>query len=330
MSNTENKGQDTKIWGLKINRTMRFMRLGWLTISFSVLIILSGAVKYFMQGGFKLGIDFIGGTRVEAHINKEVKIDDLRQIFSASKMDAEVTTVGSGTNLNFLITLSGHQTGDMDSVKMITETLEKQYSPEAVVIRGSELIGSRMGNTFAQRSLQLMIIVIVMILIYVAVRFDFFYGAGAIVALLHDILIMLVAVVFFDIRLDVTILAAILTILGYSINDTIVVFDRVRENHKINSDEDFRYTMNKSISQTLSRTLITSFTTLIVAVAIFLLGGRVLRDFGLSLIVGIISGTYSSVFIASPITFMLKQKFDKSAHTQAKKKKSSDKDLVKA
>lgn len=301
---------------------MRIMRLGWMSISFSLLLIIAGAVKYFMQGGFKLGIDFIGGTRVEAHINKDIKIDDLRQLFSASHMDAEVTTVGTGTNMNFLITLSGHQTSDKDTVLVITETLEKEFGQENVVIRGSELIGSRMGNTFAARSMQLMLIVTAMILVYVAVRFDFFYGAGAIMALFHDILIMLVAVVFFDIRLDVTILAAILTILGYSINDTIVVFDRVRENHKINPDEDFRYTMNKSITQTFSRTLITSFTTLIVAVAIWLLGGRVLKDFGLSLVVGIISGTYSSIFIASPITFYLKTHFGKVDANKKKKAKA--------
>lgn len=311
MNKTDKKTVEAKAPVTTTEKTFRFMRLGWMTLSFSFLLILSGVIKYSTQGGFKLGIDFSGGTRVEAHINETVAIDDIRALFASANLDAEVTTVGSGTNVNFLITLSGKESSGEKSVDLISSRLSEKYGTDKVIIRGSELIGSRMGNTFAQRSMQLMIIVIVMILVYVAVRFDFFYGAGAILALVHDMLIMLTAVVWFDIRIDVTILAALLTILGYSINDTIVVFDRVRENHKINPDEDYRLVMNRSITQTLSRTLITSVTTLFVAGSIYVLGGRVLKDFGLLLIVGIISGTYSSVFIASPITFFLRSHFSR-------------------
>lgn len=315
MSNTE-----VSVRGFKIAKTLKVMKLRWWSLGFSMLIIIFGLVKFIGQGGFKLGIDFIGGTRVEAHIDGDIKIDDVRLIFEESGMDAEVTTVGNLTNVNYLITLSGEKGANQEFVIVITDKLKEKFGADKVDIRGSELIGSRMGSLFAQRSMRLMLIVTIMILIYVAIRFDFFYGAGAILALFHDILIVMVAIVLLDIRIDVTILAAILTILGYSINDSIVVFDRVRENHKINADEDYEYTMDKSITQSLSRTIITSLTTLMVAVSIYILGGRVLKGFGLALIVGVLSGTYSSIFVAAPITFMLKKKFSKDAHTKGKKK----------
>ena len=321
MSNKDLISSDsTRIWGISFSRTRRFLKWKWLSLGFSFLFLAAGTVKLIVQGGFKMGIDFIGGTRIEVSIANAKGVDDVRNVFSKKGIDSEVTTVSSGTNMNYLITIAGKQGAGTSQSDSIESMLIKKFGKNNVIIRGSELIGSRMGNSFALRSLQLMLIVTVMILLYVAVRFDFLYGAGAIVALFHDVLVMLASVVLLNVRMDMTILAAVLTILGYSINDTIVVFDRVRENHKINPDEDYEYTMDKSITQSLSRTIITSLTTLIVAGAIYFLGGRVLKNFGLLMMIGIISGTYSSIFIASPITYILRQALGK--NKEGKKKKS--------
>jgi len=312
MSNKDLISDDsTRVWGISFSKTRRFLKWKWLTLGFSFLFLIAGTVKLIYQGGFKMGIDFIGGTRIEASIANTKGVSEVRSVFADKGIDSEVTTVTSGSHKNYLITIAGKRGAGATQSDSIEKMLMDKFGKNNVHIVGSELIGSRMGSSFASRSLQLMLIVTVMILLYVAVRFDFLYGAGAIVALFHDVLVMLASAVLLNVRMDMTILAAVLTILGYSINDTIVVFDRVRENHKINPDEDYEYTMDKSITQSLSRTIITSLTTFIVAGAIYLLGGRVLKDFGLLLMIGIVSGTYSSIFIASPITYLLRRAFGK-------------------
>lgn len=305
--------EETKIRGIHIKEGLNFLKFRLVSLIISALVIGAGIAAYFVTGGFKLGIDFLGGARVEAHIdNDTVDVASVRSLFSESGKDSEVTTIGADEDKNFLITVSA-KGGNVtkDDVEQIVVRLNTEYGVSNVQKLGSMMVGPKMGATFAKRALQLMLIVAGMILVYVALRFDFFYGAGAIVALFHDMLIMFSFALFFQVRLDITIVAALLTILGYSINDSIVVFDRVRENHKLNPDEDYEHTMNQSITQSLSRTIITSITTLFVAIAIYIWGGYVLRNFGLMMIVGIVSGTYSSIFVASPITFILKKWLDK-------------------
>lgn len=320
---------NSEMKGFSVSKTIRFLKLRWVSLGLSALIIAAGVFQYFNQGGFELGIDFEGGARVEASIaDDNASVTTVREIFTTEGLESEVVTIGSGEDLNYLVTIAGAEGGTVEDMDRIQNILTSHYGEETVEILGSELIGPKIGEGFASRSVQLILIVSVLILLYTALRFDFYYGAGAIAALFHDILIMLAFTIFLKIRLDITIVAALLTILGYSINDSIVVFDRVRENHKINPEEDYEYVMDKSITQSLSRTIVTSLTTLFVAVAIFIWGGRVLKDFGLELIIGIVSGTYSSIFIASPVTFLLKYAFDKKTHilardgsTEGKKKK---------
>ncbi len=301
-----------KVSGITFGSRIHFLKFRWVSLSFSGVIILAGIVFYILHGGFKLGIDFVGGTRIEVQIKQaEANVSTVRELFIKSGIESEITTLGAIEDKIFLVTVPGDKHSTIKDVNLIEKILTTKFGSTNVKIRGSELIGPKMGKTFATRSIQLLIIVAVLILAYVAIRFDFFYGTGAIAALFHDLLIMSTFSVFFGIRVDIPVIAAFLTILGYSINDTIVVFDRVRENHSLAPEEDYEMIMDKSITQSLSRTIITSLTTFLITLAIFIWGGRVLHNFGLELMIGIISGTYSSIFIASPVTFFLKTRFDK-------------------
>lgn len=289
-----------------------FIKLSWLPLVFSAAIIIIGIVLYVKNGGFELGIDFLGGARIETKIlTPGVTIGTVRNIFESVPGDTAITTLGAASDQHYLITLSGKEDQVEAGVATIKTTLENAYGASNVTILGSELVGPKMGKEFSKRAIQLLLIVALLILIYVAVRFDFFYGTGGVAALFHDMLVMASFAMFFNIRMDMTIVAAFLTILGYSINDTVVVFDRIREGYNNSPDEDYRYLMEKSIQETLSRTIITSLTTFFVALSITIWGGRVLHDFGLLLCVGILSGTYSSIWIASPITYILKKKLDR-------------------
>ena len=288
-----------------------FLEIRWFAFAFSLLIIGTGIASFLLKGGFNLGIDFKGGVKVDVNINApDINIKKVRQIFIENKMNAEISTVGKPEERNFMISLpvSSSATTEIDNLKSF---LEKQFGADKVLIRGSEVVEPKIGKAFASRSFQLLTIVAVLILVYVMFRFDFYYGAGAVLALLHDTLVMLSFTALLDIPVDITVIAAIMTILGYSINDTIVVFDRIREIASTNKDEDLLLIMNRSITQTLSRTIITSLTTFLVVLALFIWGGPVLHNFALELMIGIFFGTYSSIFIASPITYMLRRIFDK-------------------
>ena len=316
-----------RVFGINITKRLHILNKRWYLLSFSILIVLLGIGLFFFNGGLKLGIDFMGGTRLDVKLeNTDASEASIRQLFPEESGDIKINTVGEQSEKHFLITIMGDPTKTTDEEKKIVNTLVTKYTTNNVALLGKEFIGPKMGATFAEQAIKLIAIVALMIAVYVAVRFDFFYGIGAIASLIHDLLIMLVFCMIFGVRIDMTVIAAFMTILGYSINDTVVVFDRIRENFKINPEEDYEYIMDKSIVQTFSRTLITSLTVLLVSVALYIWGGRVLNDFAYMMIIGVVSGTYSSIFIASPITFMMKKYMDK----KVKIGDRSDKKLAKA
>jgi preprotein translocase SecF subunit len=322
----QNKSPQEKtaiVRGFKISHRVHFIKMRWLSMLISGAVLLTGVILFIAKGGFKLGIDFQGGTRVEVNIHSEnVSIEQIRGLFVAGDIDSSVTTVGDPLKQHYLITVTDLSKKMEINPTNITQKLIAQYGISNIELLGSEEIGPKVAENTGQRLFNLLMFVALLILLYVALRFDFLYGTGAVIALFHDIAIMASFALVMDMPIDSTIIAAFLTILGYSINDTIVVFDRIRENHKINPDEDYELVMDRSITQSMSRTLITSLTTLFVAISIAVWGGRVLSNFGVMLVVGIVSGTYSSVFVASPITFMLRKLTVKKKGSDKKAKKS--------
>lgn len=310
----EQQNKQKKVFGLNLaDQVIPFIQMRWVSLTLSLILILSGAVLFVMKGGFTLGIDFQGGVKMETRFTgSDVGIQKLRESLKKSGLEAEVTTIGNPTNQSYLISLPVKGKSANDVIVSAKSYLASQFGENSFQVEGSEMVEAKIGAEFGKRALYLVLLVAALILIYVIFRFDFFYGVGAVGALFHDMLIMMAFALFFNIPIDMKIVAAFLTILGYSINDTIVIFDRIRETVHHHAEEEIGLVMNKAITQTLNRTIITTLTTISMVIAFYIFGGLDLKDFAFMLIVGMVSGVYSTIFIASPITYMLKKSVSKS------------------
>ncbi|MFQ5706677.1 MAG: protein translocase subunit SecF [bacterium] len=281
------------------NTHVDFLGKRRIAILVSATLILIGIVSLIIHKGPNYGIDFIGGTSLELHFDKDISIADVRAAVSKVGFgNAEIKSFGAPNEI--LIRVEEQESGTEISDAIKTQ-LTKAFPDNPYVVQLVEKVGPKIGSELRRAAVWAVLIALFFILLYVSWRFEFVFAVGAIVALFHDVMITLG--VFSLLRLEVTlaIIAAFLTIVGYSLNDTIVVFDRIRENLKVLRRETYEKIINTSINQTLNRTLLTSVTTLIVVLVLYLFGGEVIRNFAFALLVGIVVGTYSSIFIASPI-----------------------------
>ena len=263
--------------------------------------------------GLNFGIDFTGGTLVEVKFIKAPSIADVRNAISPKGYgNAVIQEFGSPEEI--LIRVQNRE-GEKSSVisTAILAGLNESFTAAAVEMRRVEFVGPQVGEELTRAGIMAVLIAMVAILLYVTVRFEFRFALGADAALLHDITIVLGLFAITGKEFTLPVIAALLTVIGYSLNDTIVVFDRIRENFAANrkrkTPEDEAIVVNNSINQTLARTLMTSFTTLLVVAALFFLGGEVIHDFAFALIMGILVGTYSSIYIASPVMMSLAGRF---------------------
>jgi preprotein translocase subunit SecF len=267
---------------------------------FSGLLILIGLFSIVFHKGLHYNIDFTGGTLVQLKFEKEVKIEEIRTALAAKGYgDSEIKHFGNP----FEVVIRAGLDQSTDELSNTFEPIIKAALPDNPFIEQRlEKVGPKVGKELIVDFMSAIFWAIVLILFYVMWRFEFKFAVGAILALLHDVFITLGVFSILDIEISAPIIAAVLTIVGYSLNDTIVVFDRIRENIKVRQKEHagFIGVINRSLNETLSRTIITSMTTLFVVVVLFFLGGEVLRSFAFALIVGIVIGTYSSIFVASP------------------------------
>lgn len=287
-------------------RNLDFVKYRFYFIGFSLIIITIGVVLFFVKNGFKKSIDFAGGTRLEIQIKDEgATIDKVRKVISSTGVTKDVTYVGDPKDRIFLISI-GVRESYIEDVEKLKSILKSEF--KEVDIRGENTVGPRLSQEFFRNAMLLSFVVAILILVYIGIRFDFIFGFGAVVALIHDLLIVLTSVLLFNIEMDISIIAAILTILGYSVTDTVVVYDRIRENFENAKSSEVEYIVNKSIRQVIVRSILTSFTTLLVILAFIIWGPENLKGFSISLLVGIISGTYSSLFIASPIVIGLERR----------------------
>lgn len=296
-----------------IKHDINFDFMGKKNIGFvisAILIILSIAA-FFARGGFNMGIDFTGGSIVQIKfLGKTTNANEIKgAIEPLGFQTVDIQQYGNELDNEFLLRLSSISEDTKGLDEQIKSTLERTYGAGVVDIRSSEMVGPQVGGELRKKGVNAIIAAIVCIFFYIAFRFEFKFASGAVAALIHDVIITIGAMCLLNKEFNLTIVAALLTVVGYSINDTVVVYDRIRENLRKSRKSKFETVINRSINETLSRTILTSLTTLLVLVSIFIFGGGVIHNFAYAMLVGVIVGTYSSIFIASPIVVLWQQKF---------------------
>ena len=293
------------------NPNFDFLKWRWPAVAFSCLVIAGGAAMAALQGGLSLGIDFSGGTNVIVQFDEPVTEGEVRAAVGGVVDESVVQQYGDPDSNEILIRLpqSGPEVGTSleEGANAVVAALEQSPVGGFTVI-GQELVGPRIGEELQRRGVNAFVFAMLGILVYIALRFRFSFAVGAIIAVVHDILITLSLLTFFGFDLSLNVVAAMLTITGYSVNDSIVVFDRVRENLRRMRRDAFDKLVNASINQTLSRTIITSGTTAFAVLALFLFGGEVLRGFAFTMFVGVLSGTYSTIFIAAAAAIVISER----------------------
>ena len=264
----------------------------------SLILILASLFVLFFKG-LNFGVDFKGGTLIELRVDKEnIKISDIRN--SLLKMElGDVTVKKFGKDSDYLIKIE-QSNSKADFIESINKKLNSDVNSN-VNFRRVENVGPKVSNELLKAGLLAISLSLAAMLFYIWIRFEWQFSLGAIIALIHDVIITLGIFSFLSYEINLSIVAAVLTIVGYSMNDTVVIFDRVRENLKKYSQLKIADTSNISTNETLSRTLITSITTLLALFSIFIFGGAILKGFSFAMIIGVIVGTYSSIFVATPI-----------------------------
>ncbi|MGD9343688.1 MAG: protein translocase subunit SecF [Desulfuromonadales bacterium] len=271
-----------------------------LALIVSAVMIFIGLASLVVKGGPNYGIDFVGGTLVQVKFSENTDAAKIKDGLASLDLGSVVVQRFGDDPNEFLIRVQESGEGQ-DLSGLISGSLESVYGEGKVDIRRVEMVGPQVGKDLRQKGLLSISYAMIGILVYIAWRFELRYAVGAIIALLHDVLITLGAFSISGREIDLPIIAAFLAIIGYSLNDTIIVYDRIRENYGKHQKLGFSAVVNRSINETLSRTILTSGTTLMVVLALFIFGGGVIHNFAFAMLVGILVGTYSSVFVASPL-----------------------------
>ena len=288
---------------LKIN----FLRVKNIATILSILAIIS-SLFFLVYKNLNFGIDFKGGTLIEIKKDENLSIAEIRNQLSELNIgDIQIQTFGSDDIILIRIENSTNldANADMSSIELIRSSLGND-----VIIQRTEIVGPKVSSELIQKGIIAIIIAVFLMLFYIWIRFEWQFSIGAVTALVHDVMITMGIFSFLQIEFNLSIIAALLTIIGYSMNDTVVVYDRIRENLRKYKQMNIFDLINQSLNETMSRTLLTSVTTLLALFSLYFLGGEVLKGFTLAMIIGVFIGTYSSVFIASQIILYLNVKRD--------------------
>ena len=293
-----------------------FMSKTFIASCISALLILVGAVSLITNGGPKLSIDFKGGTLVAVNFTEPVDINKIRSSLSSVSIDGQNFDFSKeeikhfGDESNVAIRIASIENEPPRFANRVSESLASVYpdllpSEKSDFILSIDKVGPKVGAELSSDAVLAILYALGFILIYISIRFEFKYAIGAIAALTHDVLVTLGVFSILGYEISLAVIAAFLTIVGYSLNDTIVIFDRVRENVKTSKGSSMESVINQSINDSLSRTIVTSLTTFLVVLILFLVGGEVIHTFSFAMIVGVVIGTYSSIFVASPIVIRM-------------------------
>ena len=292
---------------IKQNTNINFLGFRKISIFFSFLMCICSIFSIFIFS-LNYGIDFKGGTLIEIKSSSKIEISDIRsRLYGIGFEDAQIQTFGSDDTILIRIENDNAIDGeaDLNASKIIAKELGNLF-----LIQRTEIVGPKVSSELIQKGVLAIITAVSLMLFYIWIRFEWQFSLGAVLALIHDVLITIGLFSFFGIEFNLSIIAALLTIIGYSMNDTVVVYDRIRENLRKYKQMDLFELINKSLNNTLSRTTLTSVTTLLALFSLYFLGGEVIRGFTLAMIIGVFIGTYSSIFIASQIILFLGIKRD--------------------
>lgn len=295
-----------------------FIKWRWHAIALSTVVIIAGIGQIIAQDGPRLGVEFAGGTSMILRFQQPVLEDAVRNAIASLPGGNSVQRVGEADRNDILVKLpQSAPSADgqaLDDPAQQVENLVRQANLGTFTREETEIVGPVVGQDLQRKGFYATLTAILGIMVYIGLRFRFTFAVGAIVATLHDVLICLIFLNWFGYELTLSIIAALLTMTGYSVNDTIVIFDRVRENTRTMRKDALEPLVNKSVNQTLSRTVITAGTTFLAVAGLYFYGGDALEGFAFTMLVGIISGTYSTVFIAAAIAIVLTKP---TAQTQA-------------
>jgi preprotein translocase subunit SecF len=300
---------------IKTETHYNFVKLMKPAVILSLAVIIIGIASLIWHGGPNYGIDFSGGTLIQIKYKNNTHTDKIRSAFQTAGFQGSIIQDYGPKEVLVRTPDAGK------SAENLTNDVEKAataaFGAGNYEIRRIEMVGPKVGRDLTRKAILAIVFSWLGILVYVGFRFEFRYALGGILALVHDVLITITFLSLFGKEFDLNIVAALLTIVGYSINDTIVIFDRIRENSRKNIKQSLDDVINASVNQTLSRTILTSFTVFVVLLVLFFFGGQVIHDFTFALLVGTVSGVYSTVFIASPIVLI----FEKIKPSGMKRKK---------
>ena len=312
----------------KSNKTYDFMGKRLPFLGFSTILVLASLILLFTKG-LNLGIDFSGGTLVQVQYEKAAPIKEIRNTLSKNIQFEKSVVTEFGTPEEVIIKIP---TTSTSIEKDIGDEIRSILKPTGdFTIRRVDIVGPKVGGALQEKGIMALSLALLVILIYVSFRFEWRFAIASILALIHDISIALGAIVLFSVDVNLDILAAILTILGYSLNDTIIVFDRIREGVTTSKENELNKVVNESVSNTLSRTTLTSLTTFFVVLTLYLFGGEIINGFSFTLLVGIVVGTYSSIFVAASFLVQLNFSIANYRENEAlKEKRSKEKDKLRA
>ena len=298
------------------NSNFDFMNKKMLALSLSAIILLAGIVSLVINKGPKLSIDFKGGTFVAVEYTEDVKVEDVRSKMGNLNIDGQAFDFSKeevkhfGNNSSVSVRVPHIENSPSNFAQKIAVHLFESFpekAPETIseFVLSKGVISPKIGSELSGKAVMAIFSALALILLYISIRFEFKFALGAIAALTHDVFITLGIFSLLSYEISLPIIAAFLTIVGYSLNDTIVIFDRIRENLKSSKRDSYSIIVNRSINESLSRTIITSLTTFVVVMILWLFGGEVIHNFAFAMIVGVIVGTYSSIYIASPLVIYL-------------------------
>ena len=283
-------------------KTIKFLSIRKITTIMSIILVMASTLSL-MSKGLNLGIDFTGGIQIEITFEAAPDIENVRSNLASGGYDDAIVQ-NSGSSQDLMVRIPPR---DGVTNKKVGEDVKGmlQASNNSVTVKSSEYISAQVGEELTEQGGLAMIFALIMIMIYIVFRFQWKFSIGAVLALIHDVMITLGIFSFFQLTFDLSVLAAILAVVGYSLNDTIVIYDRIRENFRSMRAAETLDILNSAITQTIKRTIITSSTTLLVLLSLFVFGGSSLEGFSIALIVGVLIGTYSSIFVASTSIFYL-------------------------